>query len=150
VIPKVEKTNYTVTWLNNFRQNVQDKGLFDAPDPAISLRVDCTGGIEGGTGSMTLRATLRNLGLALLPANVKVGFYVVETGNDRLLGEDVTTSPLFPGQAVELLYKTKAGDGVTAKSSFVAKIIIDPSNKAFKCRTENNVSDIAQNPCVLR
>ena len=151
VIPKLEKTNYTVKWLNNFRQNVQDKGIFDAPDAAIALRVDCENGIEGTTGSMTLRATLRNLGLALLPDGVKIGFYVVETGGDRLLGEQTTTSMLFPGQAVELTYGTKAADTVTSKSSFVAKIIIDPTNPTFhECRDDNNTSELAKNPCVLQ
>jgi hypothetical protein len=57
-----------VPWLNNFRQNVQDKGLFDAPDATVALRVDCATPLE-------LRATVRNLGLALLPAGVEVGFY---------------------------------------------------------------------------
>ncbi|PID39906.1 MAG: hypothetical protein CSA65_00560 [Proteobacteria bacterium] len=149
VIPAIEKTNFTVTWLNNYRQNVQDKGIFDAPDPSLALRVDCQAGKS--TGSMTLRSTLRNLGLALLPAGVKVGFFVRETQRERLLGEVTTTSPLFPGQAVELLYTTKAKDGVTAKSIFIAKILIDPNTKTFnECRTDNNTSNPAKNPCVLQ
>src|SRR4029079_4470445 len=40
-IPKAEKANWKLPWLNNFRQNVQDKGLFDAPDATVALSVDC-------------------------------------------------------------------------------------------------------------
>ena len=150
-IPKQEKTNWTVKWLNNFRQNVQDKGIFDAPDPAITLRVECSSGVEGQTKVMKLRATLRNLGLALLPSGVKIGFFVRETGGDRQLHEVTTTSQLFPGQAVDFVYTTKATDNVTLNSTFVAKIIIDPNNKTFnECRTDNNESDPARNPCQLQ
>ncbi|MCK5800949.1 MAG: VCBS repeat-containing protein [Deltaproteobacteria bacterium] len=150
-IPKAEMTNYTVKWLNNFRQNVQDKGLFDAPDATVTIRVDCTTSIEGGSTALTLHATLRNLGLALLPAGVHVGIFIVETAGDRLLYEHTTASPLFPGQALDITYTTKTADKVTAKSRFRAKIIIDPKNPTFnECRSDNNESKIATNPCVLQ
>lgn len=40
-IPTAMRSNWSVPWLNNFRQNVQQDGLFDAPDAALLLRVTC-------------------------------------------------------------------------------------------------------------
>ena len=85
-IPKSEKKNWTLPWLNNFRQNVQDKGIFDAPDATVSLAAKCTTPVQ-------LEASLRNAGLASLPAGVEVGFYVGTPGT--LLGKVKSTRVLI-------------------------------------------------------
>ncbi|MDH5491823.1 MAG: FG-GAP-like repeat-containing protein [Myxococcales bacterium] len=139
-IPAGERANWSVPWLNNFRQNVQEVGLFDAPDPAISLWVDCS--------PMLMRAALRNLGQALLPAGVEVGFYVRDAAaGDTLLGTSTTTEPLFPGQAVELVYDASAR---SEAEFFVAKVHADPALAVFReCRDDNNESSVEQARCVF-
>jgi len=133
-IPQHEKTNWTQPWLNNFRQNVQDKGLFNAPDATVTLLADCIDPVK-------LHAYVRNLGAALLPSGVTVGFYVRENGQDRLLDQEQTTTALFPGQLVEVVYETQAQDNVDVHSTFVAKIEIDPQHPTFhECRDDNNDS----------
>lgn len=141
-IPKKEKSNWTLPWLNNFRQNVQDQGIFNAPDGVLTLSVDCV-------DPYVLRAALRNIGLAILPAGVEVGFYHRD-GGDTLLGTATTVSPLFPGQAMELTYATNAQSKFGKTDVFVAKIQLDSNNPLFhECREDNNVSNEAQYPCDI-
>ena len=143
VVPMHEKPNWLVSWLNNFRQNVQDKGLFNAPDATVSLSADCT-------DPVVLHAFVRNLGTALLPAGVVVGFYVVEAGGERKLAEGQTTSSLFPGQVEEVTYTTSAQDNVSRDSTFLARIEIDPNNVTFhECRADNDDSGPVQPNCNI-
>jgi len=140
-IPKNEKPNWKTSWLNNFRQNVQDKGLFDAPDAIVSVRVPCS-------TPVTVEASVRNMGQAILPAGVTVGFYVKKSGVETELGTATTDAPLFPGQVKVLSYQSKAGDAVTHKDVFLAKILVDPQNLLFhECRDDNNVSAEVKPDC---
>jgi hypothetical protein len=140
-IPKAENRNWALPWLNNFRQNVQDKGLFDAPDATVALSVDCT-------NPATLHAQVRNIGLASLPAGVDVAFYKRAGGMDTQVASATTTHTLFPGQTEELIV---SADPTIAnnKDTFVAKIVIDPvSPKFHECREDNNESNNATAQCV--
>jgi hypothetical protein len=135
-IPKTEKKNWTLPWLNNFRQNVQDKGIFDAPDATVSLAVKCTTPVQ-------LEASLRNAGLASLPAGVEVGFYVEPA---KLLGSTKSTRVLFPGQTEVLTFTADAS--VTKSDTFYAKVIIDPAKPTFQqCRTDNDESAKVKAAC---
>lgn len=149
-IPRFKKPNWKVNWLNNFRQNVQGEGLFDAPDPTVSLRIACVSESQV-EGVVRLYATLRNMGFALLPAGVEVGIYVQESGGDRLIYSEKSKTMLFPGQAIEIPYTTIPADNVLQTDTFIAKIIVDPQNPTFnECRPENNESDPTTNPCIIR
>src|SRR5690606_4706888 len=64
-IPSFEQPNWLLPWLNNFRQNVQDAGVFDAPNATVDLDVECS-------DPMTIFVSVRNIGLAPLPAGVTV------------------------------------------------------------------------------
>lgn len=140
-IPKVEKKNWTLPWLNNFRQNVQDKGLFDAPDATLALSVDCT-------NPVILHVQVRNIGLASLPAGVDVGLFKRANGTDTQVGATATTHTLFPGQTEELVVSVDQSMA-TNKDQFIAKILIDPQNPKFhECREDNNESDLANAHCV--
>ncbi len=142
MIPNAEKKNWEVSWLNNFRQNVQDSNLFNAPDATVTLNVDCT-------TPPILHAWVRNLGSAILPSGVEVGLYVREGSEDRLLYTDNTTTALFPGQMAEVVFTTDAADGFTAYTDFVAKIHTDPDNPLFhECRDDNNESEVTKATCV--
>ena len=140
-IPARERPNWTVPWLNNFRQNVQDKGIFDAPDATVQLEVECT-------APVVLHALMRNLGHAILPAGVEVGFYLREGASDQLLGTATSADPLFPGQVAELVLTPDASTGADKEDTFVAKILVDPVNPVFhECRDDNNESDPVKAKC---
>ncbi len=131
-IPSPERESWLVSWLNSFRQNVQDSGLFDAPDAVVVLVADCL-------DPVLLHAYVRNLGAAILPAGVQVGLYLHRGGQDTLLATVQTDTPLFPGQTQELTYTTTASDGVSTSDSFLARILTDPQNPTFhECREDNN------------
>jgi hypothetical protein len=130
-IPKSQKPNWSVPWLNNFRQNVQDKGLFDAPDATVSIAVDCV--------PLVVRVSVRNVGLASLPAGVVVGIFA-ELASDTELGKVTTSKPLAPGQTEVIAFPVPSGSAGDSDSYF-ARIIIDPLNKTFnECRDDNNQS----------
>jgi hypothetical protein len=141
-IPIYEQPNWTVSWLNNFRQNVQDQGIFNAPDATVSLKADCT-------IPVVLHAYVRNLGAAILPSGVEVGFYLRENTTDTLLGAESTQSALFPGQIEEVIYTADATATVDVTDTFVAKIHTNPVNPTFhECREDNNESNEATAVCV--
>jgi len=130
LIPKQQQANWTLPWLNNFRQNVQDKGLFDAPDAVVSVKVSCT-------DPVVVHVTVRNVGLSGLPAGVPVDVY---NGTNKL-GSVTTTVPLGPGQSETIDFTVPSGGG-TKTDTYSAKIAQDPNNKTFnECREDNNGAD---------
>ncbi|MGE0791145.1 MAG: FG-GAP repeat domain-containing protein [Sandaracinaceae bacterium] len=133
-IPQSQVANWSVGFLNNFRQNIQGEGIFDAPDATVTLEVECT-------MPVTLRAGVRNLGAAVLAAGVEVAVYIVESGVERELGRGTTTGSLFPGQ-VEIVTITAPSDVTADGNTFRARIVVDPAMPTFQeCRTDNNQSE---------
>lgn len=140
-IPKQETENWTLPWLNNFRQNVQDHGIFDAPDAVVSIAVECSDPVQ-------VTVSVRNIGLASLPAGVDVGIYKQTSMGDVQVATTATTHSLYPGQTEQIqvtVDKSKAGKGDT----FLAKILVDPNNPTFhECRSDNDDSDPVKAMCV--
>ena len=141
-IPKVEKRNWSLPWLNDFRQNVQDQGIFDAPDATVALAVACT-------TPVVAHVSVRNIGLSSLPAGVQVGVFKGMNGTFTTeVGTTQTTHVLFPGQTenIDVTLSAAAGDG----DSYVAQILVDPQNPTFhECRDDNDTSDPPVKPsCV--
>jgi hypothetical protein len=138
-IPKHETPNWSLPWLNNFRQNVQDKGLFNAPNATVSLSVECA-------QPVVLHPTVRNLGMAGLPAGVNVGVYLVAGGSQSLLGMVTTTKPLMPGQGEQLSLTTNSA---APTDNFIATIIIDPANPTFhECKADDDSSPMVTASCI--
>jgi hypothetical protein len=138
-IPAHEKPNWQLPWLNNFRQNVQDHGLFNAPNATASLSVVCS-------NPVLLHPTVRNLGLASLPAGVVVGVYDLSGGGQTLVGQAVTTKVLLPGQGEQLTITATAG---SSSDTFMASLIIDPANPTFhECRSDDNSSPPVTATCI--
>ena len=134
-IPQLERKNWTVPWLNDFRQNVQDKGIFNAPDGVVSLAVDCT-------TPLLAHVSVRNIGTSSLPAGVDVGVFLAS--NDMQIAKVTTTIPLFPGQT-QTLDIALTGQMPVA---FYAKILIDPMNPKFhQCREDNDRSSNVTPQC---
>lgn len=142
-IPSSQVANWTVGFLNNFRQNIQGEGIFDAPDATVTLEATCEDPVR-------LRASVRNLGAALLPEGVEVGFYLVEPGDtERELARGVTSTALFPGQ-VAVVEVTAPGDIPAMGSVFRARILVDPAMPTFReCRADNNQSEDVSARCLM-
>lgn len=139
-IPKDEKANWGLSWLNNFRQNVQDQGIFDAPDATLALSVEC---LE----PLLAKVSVRNQGLASLPKDVMVGVFKVEGGGETLVGQGQTTHALFPGQTEVL--EIQLGPEALKDDVFVARVLLDPQSPTFhECREDNNKSSEESASCV--
>lgn len=140
-VPAQQTKSWTLPWVNSFRQNVQDKGIFDAPDATVSLVVDCIVPVRG-------TATVQNRGLKGLPASIDVGVYVLTGGQNRLVASLKTSRALLPGQSERLAFEIPIGQA-TERDVFVARILIDPQNRKFhECREDNNVSSPVSPRCV--
>lgn len=140
LIPKDQQANWSLPWLNNFRQNVQDKGLFDAPDAVVSVTVQCSTPI-------VVTVTIRNIGLAGLPAGVTAGVFVGSGASATQIGTVITTKPLLAGQSQVLQFAVPPGSGGQG-DAYSARILIDPNNKTFnECRDDNNQSTPATASC---
>lgn len=137
-IPTVERKSWTVPWLNNFRQNVQDQGRFDAPDPTPALTLDCMSPLRA-------HVFVRNVGLASLPAGVEAAVFKKGTP-DLEVGRVTTTRPLAPGQTEALTVSLSSG---TATDTYFARIVVDPVNPRFhECRPGNNDSPPVTPVCI--
>jgi hypothetical protein len=142
-IPQKQKDNWNVAWLNNFRQNVQDRGLFDAPDATVSIVVECK-------SPPVVQVSIRNVGLASLPAGVSVAVLAEVGGTEKLLGTVTTSSPLLPGQTQVLPFSVPSG-AAGSSDLFFARIEQDPANKTFnECREDNNQSGKVRATCGPR
>ena len=127
-IPQLERKNWTVPWLNDFRQNVQDKGIFNAPDAVLSMIVDCT-------SPLLAHVSVRNIGESSLPAGVDVG--VFRAKDDVQIAKVTTSIALFPGQTQTLDVPLME----PAQQAFYAKVLLDPKNPKFhQCREDNDRS----------
>ncbi len=140
-IPKVEKENWKVKWLNNFRQNVQDKGIFNAPDAVVSLTVTCSNPADA-------QVAVRNIGLASLPSGVNVIVYKGSVAPANEVGTATTTHTLLPGQTEQMTVAIPASMG-SDKDTYVAQINNDPSMPTFhECNPDNDTSAPATAHCT--
>ena len=143
-IPREQLLNWRLPWLNNFRQNVQDAGLFDAPDATVTLDDTCS-------NKLRLRATLRNVGSALLRKGVEVAFSLRRAGatGEEPLGVMTSAEALWPGQSLILTYAPDAGLDISADDAFVVRILNDPAAPKFaECRMDNNLARAQR--CVVQ
>lgn len=139
-VPQFERENWMLPWLNNFRQNVQDAGIFDAPDATLSLSIPCA-------SPLTATVSLRNQGLASLPAGVEVAVYQKAAPMDVLVGQGPSSHPLFPGQTE--VFDLVLDPTATTDDTFYAVIVIDPNNPTFhQCREDNDRSADVKPACA--
>ena len=95
-VPLVEDTNWLQAGLNNYRQNVQGDGVFNAPDLAVTLSI----GLEQcDVNMLVLRARITNLGALGVPPGVAVSFHRGASAADPVVGTATTAVPLLPGQS---------------------------------------------------
>jgi len=143
-IPAAEAPNFATAGLNNFRQNKQPGSEFAAPDAVVSVGPLCGG--EYG-----LVAVVRNVGEALLPAGVVVGFYKGNPPGGVPLGQATTTKALYPAESETLvLALPNASSDVTSGVVPIYAVVDDsmaPHPAWTECRTDNNVSAAVSGAC---
>jgi hypothetical protein len=141
-VPRTETANWTVHGLNNFRQNVQPDGLFDAPD---LVPADLSADVSMCPAQMTLRVRVVNRGHACAPAFVPVTFYYGDPARMHTrIGRAVTSHRLLPGESevVSVTFPLPAGH---AADTFNVYVVIDdasdmPLPTLHECHSDNNAS----------
>jgi hypothetical protein len=143
-IPKKETVNWKTKGLNNFRQNVQPRGLFDAPNAVAD--------VEGTCGSKpTLRARVRNVGLASLPAGVVVGFYSGDPSAKTKLGTATTKGPITPGgfEIVDFEWDSPPSGYFTGSVGIFVIVADDGTpTSVHQCKTSDDTSKVVKNKCT--
>src|SRR5262249_23828213 len=87
--------------------------------------------------------SVRNIGVASLPAGVNVGVFDGATQ----VGMGVTTQALFPGQTQTV--PVMLSGSADPMHTFVAKILNDPMAPTFhECRTDNDDSAPVTPTCI--
>ena len=147
-IPAMEADNWSSPGLNNYRQNSQGEGVFNAPDLAV-LALEVL--LDGCPTSATLRARVTNEGSIGVPAGVPVSFYSgPPDALGTLLGTADTPVPLLPGASavVEL-----ADAPLTGEAPYAFTAVVDDDGSAAgvvtECDEENNAGGIGDLDCVL-
>ncbi len=95
-IPRGQLPNHAMTSLNNFRQNVQGEGIFDAPDLVV-LSIAMTCGLDG----TQVEVTVANQGDRGVISGIDVALFDHE---DQLITVLQTTTNLLPGGRETLTY----------------------------------------------
>lgn len=155
-IPARPRTNWRTPGLNNFRQNVQPDGLFDAPD---LVAADLAVNVSGCPQRYLLAVRVVNRGRAGAPAGIPVTFYragaaLGDGGTDALrLGRVVTTRRLLPGESevVSFTYMPTAPtvEAFEVWATVNARGAGDmPLESLRECRPDNNTSARARAACV--
>lgn len=94
--PLLEVDNWTQAGLNNYRQNVQGDGVFNAPDLGLDLSVGLS---SCGAGELVLQARITNLGALGIPPGASVEFFEGTDAAGVSLGTSATATTLLPGES---------------------------------------------------
>lgn len=145
-IPAVEQPNWLQPRLNNFRQNVQPKGEFSAPDLVVSVvPPPC------GVTPYALIARVRNIGQASVPAGVLVGFYAGDPGNGgQLLGTSSTAMMLYSAESEDVKLVIDFPPAAITNGTTPVYAVVDdgaPPHAWAECRTDNNESGPGTGKC---
>lgn len=138
-VPRNEEENWSNGRLNNFRQNVQPAGLFDAPDLVVeSIEIEeCL-----GSGEALIVITVSNQGALGVAPGVSV--YVTaeaDTGETFVIGTVETATFLLPGNSERIEVRWVPEGGWSFEMFTVSATVDDDGTGAGdynECHEENN------------
>lgn len=147
-IPVVESNSWSGAGLNNYRQNVQGAGVFNAPDLSVAgLSVNTS----SCPSSIGIQAQIANTGSLGVGAGVPVGFYQGAPPNGLLLGFEMTTVPLLPGQSETLVVDFTPDGGDIGPWDFYVTVDDEAAglSLALECGEDNNEGGVGAAQCIL-
>jgi hypothetical protein len=135
-IPRDPEPNWQNSRLNNFRQQIQPGGVFDAADLQV---VDVSLGSAAcfAAGDTDIQVTVLNDGALGQPAGVPVHIFLDHNGSSTLHDTLQTQTRLLPGQTETLVSPWTIPDGWVA-DGFSIRAVIDPDNSINECEEGNN------------
>ena len=147
-IPAQENDSWSGNGLNNYRQNVQGEGVFNAADLSVA-------GLSVNTSScpsaITIQAQIANTGSLGVAAGVPVGFYHGVLPDGVLLGFETTTLALLPGQTETLLMEFTPESGDIGPWDFYVTVDDEAAglSLALECGEDNNEGSVGAARCVV-
>lgn len=143
-LPLREAPNHSTPGLNNFRQNVQPDGLFDAPD--LVLRDPAFATAECSRGALLMRVRVVNEGRAGAPLGVPVSFYV----DGAFVARVTTTRALLPGasEVVEARLEDVVIDTIYSFTATLNDPAHEPLVGVNECRVDNNGTEPVTGACL--
>jgi len=129
-VPATEPNNWSFPGLNNYRQNVQGAGIYNAPDLVAELDTAC-----GGEG-VTLSAVVSNRGSRGVAPGVVAEFYRVQPAPEQLVGTAMTTAPLLPGGSERVTVTAEAPGDVDLR--FEVRVRLPSEVTPRECDETNN------------
>lgn len=140
--PETLEDNWTVPGLNNYRQNFQGAGVFNAPDLAVDLQVDFESCLDE---AFEIQAIVRNEGALGVPAGIDVTLYAGTDGSGEVVGTQETEVGLLPGAftVVSWLVAAPGGDPL----DFYVEVDSDDVNPVTECDESDNSGATATVSC---
>jgi hypothetical protein len=143
-VPEKELDNWTTPGLNNYRQNSQGEGVFNAPDLTVDLAI----GLDGCFAKLELRATVYNKGALGVPAGVEVSFYEGKDASGKLLGTLVTDKALLPGGSTKI---SLVIDAPVAPTDYFVEVdkASEGGGDVAECDEDNNTDGVDAAFCPM-
>jgi hypothetical protein len=147
-IPEQENDSWAGSGLNNYRQNVQGEGVFNAPDLSVA-------GLSVSTRScpsaIDIQAQIANTGSLGVPSGVPVGFYQGTPPDGDVLGFAETTVALLPGQSETLVLQFVPEAGDIGPWDFFVTVDDEAAglSLALECGEDNNQETVGAAQCVV-
>lgn len=145
--PAMESDNWTEPGLNNYRQNVQGAGVFNAPDMSVDLVAELD---MCNDGFLEVVATVRNIGALGVPSGIEVSLFEGVDASGTLVGTELTPGPLLPGQQTQISWLVPFEQGDPATDFFVVvdgADVVDGS--VDECVEDNNGAQITGAECLF-
>lgn len=140
--PAQEENNWDVEGLNNYRQNFQGAGVFNAPDLAVDLQVNFENCLDE---AFEIQAIVRNEGALGVPAGVDVTLYSGTDNTGTVVGTEQTDVALLPGAftTVSWLVGAPGGDPL----EFYVEVDADEEDSVLECDEDDNTGTTATVSC---
>lgn len=140
--PADEVSNWTVPELNNYRQNVQGAGVFNAPNLSVDLQVDFQNCLDE---QFEIQAIVRNDGALGIPAGVDVTLYAGTDNTAPEVGTNQTEVPLLPGAFTTVTWLVAAPGGDPLE--FYVEVDADDVDPVIECNEDDNTGSTATVSC---
>jgi hypothetical protein len=146
-IPTDEPDNWRIEGLNNYRQNVQPSGLFDAPD--FVVREVRTSDARCSTeGIIEIYALIGNDGALGIPRGVEIKIEAVQGSVREEIFTTRTEQRLLPGQTITVTTEWTTvfafGD-----EPYTIEVSVDGDMQHNECREDNNTGSSEPLTCNL-
>lgn len=142
-VPLAEADNWTTAGLNNYRQNVQGAGVFNAPDLTVDLSIGLDNCIHN---EIELRARISNIGALGVPPGAVATFYEGTDTSGALLGSAATTVALLPGASTVV---TLAVPAPPQPTDYFVVVDGAPAVTVPECDDTNNDDLITEAGCIV-